>query len=432
MKLALGAAGLALAAAVMVRPQAAPPCDRDNGLIRLPPGFCARVFADYVGVARHMVVAPNGDLYVSLIDGAGSSTSKIARLHPDSGRPGVIALRDTNGDGRADRSVRVEARSATGIALHGGWLYLAGREVLLRFAFDPRRLGVSGPPDTVVTGFPEGGHNSKSLAFDDAGNLFVSVGSLTNACRLTRTETAPDPCPELAVRSGIWRYSVNRLKQRHPEDGERWASGIRNAVGLAWSSEYRGLYATSHGRDGLFQIWGQYFTAAKSAETPSEEFMRVERGDDYGWPYCYHDRELAAKLLAPEYGGDGKKVERCAAMKAPLLGFPGHWGPNALAFYSGTMFPPRYRGGAFIAFHGSWNRLPLREQGYNVVFAPFRDGRPTGDFEVFADGFAGDSLEPIVAIYRPTGLAVAGDGALFISDDQRGRIWRVIHRRSGR
>ncbi len=402
-------------------------CAPDNGAITLPAGFCASVFADYVGVARHMLVAPNGDLYVALGDGSASGTSRVGRLYPDSARPGVVALRDTDGDGRADRSARIEARANTGIALRDGYLYLALREHIVRWTFVSGRLGVSGIPDTVISGFPEGGHNSKSLTFDDDGNLFVSVGSATNACRVTRNDTAPDPCPELSIRSGIWRYSVNRMKQRHPQDGERWATGIRNAVGLTWSSAYRGLYATSHGRDGLFQIWRQYYTAEKSAETPSEEFMRVERGDDYGWPYCYHDRQLAAKMLAPEYGGDGKKIERCASMKVPLIGFPGHWGPNALAFYTGTMFPQRYRGGAFIAFHGSWNRLPLGEQGYNVVFAPFTNGRPTGAFEMFADGFAGDSLEPVVAHYRPTGFAIGLDGALFVSDDQRGRIWKVVY-----
>ena len=407
--------------------QRAPRCATGPVAITLPQGFCATIFADYVGVARHMVVAPNGDLYVSLGDGFGSTTSRVGRLYQDSARSGVVALRDSDGDGRADRSTRIGGRTSTGIALRGNYLYVTAAEHLVRYRFDASQLGVSGVPDTVVSGFPLGGHASKSLAFNDDGQLFVSVGSATNVCRVTRNDTAPDPCPELAVRSGIWRYSVDRLRQQHPADGERWATGIRNAVGLRWSSVNRGLYATSHGRDGLFQIWPQYFTAEKGAETPSEELMRVERGDDYGWPYCYHDRQLGAKILAPEYGGDGRARGRCASAKEPLIGFPGHWGPNDFVFYTGSAFPARYRGGVFVAFHGSWNRLPLGEQGYNVVFAPFRNGKPTGEFEVFADGFAGDSLEPIVAHYRPTGLAVGLDGALFISDDQRGRIWRVVH-----
>lgn len=405
-------------------------CAPDNGGITLPPGFCASVFADFVGIARHVVAAPNGDLFVSLGEARRSTTSMIGRLHPDSGDGGIVWLRDTNGDGRADQSSRVRADAATGLALQGSWIYLATRLEVMRFRIDLGRFGVWSAPDTVITGFPEGGHNSKSLAFDDVGRLFVSVGSNSNVCRQSRTDTAPDPCPEMPIRSGIWRYSTDRLRQRHPEDGERWATGIRNAVGLTWSREYNGLYATSHGRDGLHGLFPQLFTAEKNAETPSEEFMRVDRGDDFGWPYCYHDRQLGLKVLAPEYGGDGRRVDRCSAMKAPLVGFPGHWGPNALRFYTGTSFPAKYRGGAFVAFHGSWNRLPLSEQGYNVVFAPFRDGRPTGAFEVFAEGFHGDTLEPILARHRPTGLAVSPDGALFISDDQRGRIWRVVFRGS--
>lgn len=109
----------------------------------------------------------------------------------------------------------------------------------------------------------------------------------------------------------------------------------------------------------------------------------------------------------------------------PLIGFPGHWGPNALFFYSGRQFPARYRGGAFIAFHGSWNRMPLSEAGYLVAFVPFEGAVPAGGFEIFADGFARDTLESILARHRSTGFAQSQDGSLYISDDQRGRIWLV-------
>lgn len=402
-------------------------CPGDNGGLKLPSGFCATVFADEVGVARHLFVAPNGDVYVALNNAFSNTTSHIVRRRPDHGRPGILALRDTNGDGRADVESRIEALVNTGIAIHQGWLYVSAQESILRYRFDPSRLGVTGKSDTVVTGFPEGGgHDSKSLTFNDAGDLFVGVGSYGNACRATRTESAPDPCPQLATRAGIWRYRVDRLNQHHPADGERWATGIRNAIGLAWSREYNGLYATSHGRDGLATLWPRLFSVDKSAETPSEELMRVERGADFGWPYCYHDRQLGAKVDAPEYGGDGKKVDRCRTATQPLLGLPAHWGPNALTLYTGTTFPARYRGGAFIAFHGSWNRQPRPEQGYNVVFVPFADGKPTGAFEIFAERFTGE-MEPIVAEHRPSGLAVDRDGALLVSDDQRGRIWRITY-----
>ena len=155
--------------------------------------------------------------------------------------------------------------------------------------------------------------------------------------------------------------------------------------------------------------------------------MRLAQGDDYGWPYCYLDGRQNRLVLAPEYGGGGRQVGRCADKKAPLAHYPGHWAPNALVFYNGTQFPARYRGGAFIAFHGSWNRAPEPQAGYKVVFQPVADGRASGAYETFADGFAGGTVQPNEAEHRPTGLAVAPDGALFITDDAGGRIWRVVY-----
>ena len=152
----------------------------------------------------------------------------------------------------------------------------------------------------------------------------------------------------------------------------------------------------------------------------------AKQGADYGWPDCYYDRFQGKLVLAPEYGGDGgQKVGVCAEKTAPIAAFPGHWAPNDLLIYSGTAFPAGYQGGAFIAFHGSWNRAPEPQGGYNVVFQPLKDGKAAGNFVVFADGFAGAIKEPGQAAFRPTGLAMASDGALFISEDVHGRIWRV-------
>jgi mono/diheme cytochrome c family protein len=131
-------------------------------------------------------------------------------------------------------------------------------------------------------------------------------------------------------------------------------------------------------------------------------------------------------VLAPEYGGDGgKTVGVCADKKAPVAFFPAHWAPNDLLIYTGKAFPGAYQGGAFVAFHGSWNRAPDPQGGYNVVFQALKDGKASGDFIVFADGFAGRYKEPGRAAFRPTGLAMAPDGAMYISDDMHGRIWRV-------
>ena len=115
-------------------------------------------------------------------------------------------------------------------------------------------------------------------------------------------------------------------------------------------------------------------------------------------------------------------------MRAPVATFPAHWAPNGVVFYTGDLFPAHYRGGAFIAFHGSWNRAPGPQGGYNVVFVPFSGGDAAGAYETFADGFAGAEKSPDRAIHRPSGVAVGPDGALYISDDKGGRLWRVTYR----
>ena len=172
------------------------------------------------------------------------------------------------------------------------------------------------------------------------------------------------------------------------------------------------------------QNWPAHFDTTESAELPAEELFRVERGDDFGWPYCFYDGLARRKVLAPEYGGDGQRVGRCASVKGPVAAMPAHWAPNGLLIYRGSQFPARFYGGAFIAFHGSWNRAPRPQGGYNVVFVPLTGGAAE-PYEVFATGFAGDSVQPIGARHRPVGLSMGPDGSLYISDDRGGRIWRV-------
>jgi glucose/arabinose dehydrogenase len=304
---------------------------------------------------------------------------------------------------------------------------------ILRYRIAGNELVPTGAPDTIVAGLTtEGGHPMHPIAIDSSGNLFVNLGSDTNACQVKdRTPGSPGqrPCRELAMRAGIWRFSGERTGQRFTPRA-RYATGIRNAGGLAVDAG-GAFYATQHGRDQLAENWPKLFDWQQSARLPAEELLRIEQGGDYGWPYCYYDPERRSRVVAPEYGGDGKEIGECAGKGAPVAAFPAHWAPTALAFYTATAFPEKYRGGAFIAFHGSWNRAPEPQEGYNVVFQPMADGKPSGDFEVFADGFAGARKQPGSATHRPAGLAVGPDGALFITDDQRGTVWRVGYGEAG-
>ena len=228
----------------------------------------------------------------------------------------------------------------------------------------------------------------------------------------------------METRAGTWRYDANRLDQ-YFSPGERFVTGLRNGEGISFDSAGR-IFATQHGRDQLGQNWPKLYTLQQNANLPAEELVVLTQGSDFGWPECYYDDVRKKLVLAPEYGGDGgKAVGVCAQKKAPVAAFPAHWAPNDMLIYEGGQFPSAYKDGAFIAFHGSWNRAPEPQGGYNVVFQPLADGKPSGPFVVFADGFAGAIKQPGQAAHRPTGLAVGPDGELYIADDQGGRIWRV-------
>lgn len=394
---------LLLAAAAPLAAQSAT-CDRGNAGLALAEGFCATLFAEVPG-ARHLVVAPNGDVFVAQQGRSGG---------------GMTVLRDADGDGHAERSEQVATGSATGVAFANGAVFLGYSDRILRFPWRADRFGVAGEGAVVVSGLPTGGHSATTLAIGDDGAMYVDHGSAGNACAAAPREARSPglrPCPELAERAGVWRYDARATGQT-PATGRRWATGLRNAMALAIEPTTGALYGATHGRDRLGAWPG--FSDEDNAEKPAEEFGLIAEGADYGWPYCYHDPIADRKVLAPEYGGDGVVEGECAEKTQPAIGFPGHWAPLALTFYSEDRFGPAYRGGAFLAFRGSWNRAPLPQAGYRVVFIPFAGGRPTGEYHTFAmDAESETGL-------RASGVAVAPDGALFISSDAAGKVWRVV------
>jgi len=396
---------------------AASVCDPDDGGLSLAEGFCATVVAENLGTTRHLAVANNGDVYAAVRDTADEA--------------GIVALRDTDGDYAADRTEYFGDGSGTGIGLRNGYLYFGADSAVWRYEKAAEELIPSGDPETIVGGFPEQRqHAVKPFDFDGDGHLYVNVGVPSNACmEEMRTKGSPgqDPCPLLEEHAGIWQYRADETGQQHTPD-TRYVTGIRNAVALTWNDAVDNLYAVQHGRDQLHQFFPDLYTQKESAELPAEEFFKADEGDNFGWPYCYYDWMKETKVLGPEYGGDGEEMGRCDQFEDPIQAFPGHWGPNAVLFYDGDQFPEKYRGGAFIAWHGSWNRTPIQE-GYKVTFTPFDGDRPAGDYEVFADGFAGtDSLRsPGQADHRPTGLAMGPDGGLYVSDDEDGTIWRIVY-----
>ncbi len=392
-----------------------------DSTLTLPEGFLAVVVVEETGRGRHIAVAENGDIYLSL-------------RRPNQGG-GIVALRDTNNDSKADIIKYFGEESGTGIDIHKGYLYHSSNNLVLRYKMKENDLLPENSPEIIATGFPEQNqHSDKPFTFDDKGNIYVNVGAPSNACmEHTRTKDSPgiDPCPQLERHAGIWQFKDDALDQDQVKDGHRYATGIRNSISLDWNRKSGYLYVVQHGRDQLGQFFPDMYSDEDNALLPAEEFFLLEDGFDGGWPYCYYDQLQGRKVLSPEYGGDRNITGRCENADDPIMAFPGHVAPNDLLFYTGDLFPERYKNGAFIAFHGSWNRSPIEQEGYYVVFVPFDGKYPSGDWEIFADGFAGEEkiMSPAKAKYRPMGLAQGPDGALYISDSEKGKIWKVIYQK---
>lgn len=385
----------------------------DDIRITLPGGFKSVTVAANLGQARHIVVAASGDVFVKL--------NKVKE------GKGILRLHDSNGDGKADDISGFGNYPGTGIAIKNGFLYASSNSAVYRYKIDEKTGKVDiASEQKIVTGLvDEGQHNSKSIVLDNNGNIYVNIGAPSNVCQVEdRVKKSPgkDPCPLLPTAGGIWQFKADKTNQSYAQ-AVHYATGLRNVVGLDWNTESNDLYVMQHGRDQLFQDYPELFDQKAGAENPAEELFRIKKGADCGWPYCYYDNDKKQKLLNPEYGGDRSKAGRCEDKVHSIVQFPGHLAPNALLFYTGRQFPEKYRNGAFIAFHGSWNRAPEPQAGFFVVFVPFKNGMPSGKWEVFADGFAGGNT--VRAKYRPCGLAQGPDGSLYVSDDNNGTIWKI-------
>jgi glucose/arabinose dehydrogenase len=307
------------AAAAACRSPALPPGSPDNGGLALPDGFEAVVLHEGLGRARHLAVTDDGIVYV-----------KLRSPKPK----GLVALRDTNNDGRADE-VEVfgdyddTGDYGTGLRIHDGYIYFATKGEVYRQKIVRGRLVPTGPVQLILRHdykdtLPSYEHITKPLAFDGRGHMYVPFGAPGDSCQqVNRRPGSPgqDPCPELELQGGIWEFDANREGQTQ-RDGRRYATGIRSVVAMAWNRRVNELYALQHGRDDLYRSWSQFYTRWQSAVLPSEEFFKVSDGFDGGWPYAYYDHMQGKKLLNPEYGGREEAGENRAREAAHGLSGP--------------------------------------------------------------------------------------------------------------
>ncbi|MEN9684708.1 MAG: hypothetical protein RLZZ28_494 [Bacteroidota bacterium] len=393
--------------------------DADNAGLKLPTGFGALKVADNLGRTRHIAVTAEGDIYAKIM-------GRVAE------GKGILKLHDANGDGKSDVISGFGNYGGTGMTIKNGYLYASSDEEVFRYKLNEKGEPANpAQPEKIITGLKKGNqHETKSIVLDNAGNIYVNIGAYSNSCQEEDRAVGSKgkmPCPILDSAGGIWQFRADKLNQTYA-DGIRYATGLRNVVGLDWNNQANQLFVMQHGRDDLHRMFPDFYTDQDNADLPAELMYAINKGDNAGWPYIYFDPKQNKKMLAPEYGGNGKTEGGKDAIN-PAVVFPAHLAPNGLLFYSGKQFPAKYRNGAFIAFHGSWNRAPLPQEGYYVAFVPFENGKPSGKWEIFANGFSG--LEVVMgtrgAAHRPCGLAEGPDGSLYVSDDVKGTIYRIIY-----
>jgi Raf kinase inhibitor-like YbhB/YbcL family protein len=346
------------------------------GMIKAPEGFNVEVFARELINPRMLAVSPAGHLYAT------------RRSVGD-----VILLKDADGDGKADSVQTVASRPGMhGIAFDGGKVFLATVNDV--YVADVQQDGTFGPMKRIINDLPDGGqHPNRTLAVGPDGMLYISAGSTCNACAETNPESAT-----------ILRASKDGASRTI------FASGLRNTIGFDWEPNSGALYGFDHGIDWL------------GDEEQVEEFNLIEKGKQYGWPYIYGNDEFNPQDNPPE----GMTLEQWAALsEEPALGYTAHSAPMQMAFYGGAAFPEAYRGDAFVAMRGSWNRRP--PSGYEVLRVNFENGKPVG-FEKFLEGFLIRQQDGSYGyLARLAGIAVGKDGSLFVADDSNGVIYKVSY-----
>lgn len=373
-----GALTLALASCAVVQK---PKTELPNAGLTLPAGFQAAVYAENLGKPRLMAFAPNGDLFVT-----------------DEGKePGVgrlLVLPDRNKDGQLDtpQVFLSGLDQPNSVAFHGGFLYVANTDGVIRMPYRDGDLKPETAPEKIID-LPAGGrHHSRTIVFGPDGKLYVAMGSTCNVCE----ETEPQ-------RATVWVYDADG------KNGRPYATGLRNAVGLEW---FEGtLYATANGRD------------MAGSDNPPESFFRVVDGKNYGWPYCYPVEAGKAQVWDKDFGKKSPAV--CEAAQPSFATTTAHAAPLGMAFYTGnaettSAFPAEYRGQMFVALHGSWNRP--QKSGYSVITVDPK----TGATKDFMTGFLG--ALGLSTSGRPADVQVAPDGALFVTDDGNGVMYRVTYK----
>lgn len=384
--------------------------DEGNAGLILPDGFNALVVVDNIGAGNQIAVNKNGDIYMTL---------KVRQ-----NEKAIVAIRDENNDGKADLIRYFGNQLGTGIEIYNGYLYLGTETSILRYQFSDGALLPDTVPEVVVSGLSNQEFNSeKSITIDLLGNLYVSIGAPSNACELHDDSLkGMDPCSQLEWQAGIWKFSANKIGQQHKSDGMRYATGIRNTPALKWNKAINKLYGVQNGHDKLYDNFPNLYAEKEGVGLPAEEFLLIEEGDDFGWPYCYYDPFEVSKVLAPEYGGNGTLVGRCENAKDPILAFPSHMQAYNMDFYLNGSFPEVYKNGAFITFIEDASSSISDSFGDFVAFVPFSEMFPIGQWEVFAKNSEDSNFD-----FRFTGLALGPEGSLYFSGSEQGKIWRVFY-----